>query len=80
MNIFNGNYGLNRGMAAALLAILVLAFVTHGLAAWTAAILLAIGAAIAVFRMHRFGVHYARELFVQFLSIPADAKESHQNE
>jgi glucan phosphoethanolaminetransferase (alkaline phosphatase superfamily) len=71
---------LNRGLAAALLAIIVLAFVTHGWAASKAAILLAIGAAVAVYRMHRFGVHYARELFVQFLSIPVDTQESHQDD
>ena len=43
-----------------------------------AALLLVIGAAVSVCRMHRFGVHYARELFVQFLMLSAEG--SHPDE
>jgi hypothetical protein len=64
---FNGNYGLNRGIAASLLALVILTVVSHGSEAWRPALLLAIGACVAVYRMHRFGRHYGRELFVQFL-------------
>lgn len=69
VDIFNGNYGLNRGLAAALIAILAVVQITQGFAHWRAELLLALGVAVAVYRMHRFGVHYARELFVQFLAI-----------
>lgn len=69
VDIFNGNYGLNRGLAAALLAILAILLTTHGFAPWQAELLLVLGVVVAVYRMHRFGVHYARELLVQFLAI-----------
>jgi len=72
VDIFNGNYGLNRGLAAALLAILVMVVITRGFAPWQAELLLVLGVAVAVYRMHRFGVHYARELFVQFLAIKVE--------
>ncbi len=69
VDMFNSNYGLNRGLAAALLAILVTALITQGLAYWRAELLLVLAVVVAIYRMHRFGVHYARELFVQFLGI-----------
>lgn len=66
IDTFNGNYGLNRGLAAASL-------VLSGLAAargeWLVAALLVVGSLIYGYRAYRFGVHYARELFVQFLTI-----------
>jgi hypothetical protein len=70
VDVFNGNYGLNRGLAAALIAVAVVVLVTHGWSLWAVALLLVAGAGIAMYRMHRFGVHYARELFVQFLQLP----------
>jgi len=79
VDVFNGNYGLNRGMAAALLTIAVVACVLQGREAMGSVVLLVAGAVVAVYRMHRFGVHYARELFVQFMSIPKDHKESDQD-
>lgn len=68
---FNGNYGLNRGLVASLAALLALTLAVHGVSGWKADLLLSAGTAIALFRMHRFGRHYARELFVQFLSLPS---------
>ena len=70
VDVFNGNYGLNRGLAAALLAVAIVALVTQGWASWKAVLLLIGGGGVASYRMHRFGVHYARELFVQFLQLP----------
>ncbi len=70
VDVFNGNYGLNRGLAASLLAVGVVVLVTHGWSSWTVVVLLVAGAGIAIYRMHRFGVHYARELFVQFVQLP----------
>lgn len=71
VDTFNGNYGLNRGLAAALLALSLLVVLTHGFALWE--LLLVSGAAVAVYRMHRFARHYARELFVQFLQRSASS-------
>jgi len=73
VDIFNGNYGLNRGIAAALLILSVLALF-NSLCSWKTVFLLLVGASIAVYRMDRFGKHYARELFIQFLQMPGPEK------
>jgi hypothetical protein len=67
---FNGNYGLNRGLAAALLA-LVLIGVAFSDTDWRVTISLLPIALIYMYRMYRFGVSYASELYVQFLLLPA---------
>jgi hypothetical protein len=66
LNTFNGNYGLNRGLAAACSVLACVAFVQ---ASWQAGILLLAFAGMYVYRAYRFGVHYARELYLQFLTI-----------
>lgn len=66
VDVFNGNYGLCRGLAAAFLA-LVPSIALINWSGWGVAALLLASAGVAVFRMHRFGVHYGREVFVQFL-------------
>jgi hypothetical protein len=76
VEIFNGNYGLNRGIASGLIAVAVLAIIKD-YHAWEVPVGLAAAAGVASYRMHRFGIHYARELFVQFLALPdtkSDAK------
>jgi len=73
VDIFNGNYGLNRGIASALLVGLVLLLFVHGLVYWQIAVVILVSAGVALYRMHRFGVRYARELFVQFLQLPSDS-------
>jgi hypothetical protein len=72
VDTFNGNYGLNRGIASALLIGLVLLLLVYGLAYWQFALLLLFSAGVALYRTYRFGVRYARELFVQFLQIHCD--------
>ncbi|MFY9983930.1 MAG: hypothetical protein WAK31_04185 [Chthoniobacterales bacterium] len=69
VDIFNGNYGLMRGVAASLFLIAVATTIQSPatLSIWWFPFLL--GLALALLRMHRFAVHYARELFVQFLSV-----------
>lgn len=69
MEIFNGNYGLLRGMAAALLVITPMLPLCKGLEAWPEALFAAFLFVMAVYRMHRFGCHYARELYVQALQL-----------
>jgi len=65
VDIFNGNYGLLRGLAAAFLALIIvaLAFGKELYVVFALVLLLL----LAVQRMHRFAVHYATELFVQYL-------------
>jgi hypothetical protein len=68
IDTFNGNYGLNRGLGASLLAVgVVVLFADRSNWPYTLG-LLAVAFA-ALYRMHRFGRHYARELFVQFLQL-----------
>ena len=61
---FNGNYGLNRGLAAACVA---LAMVAATQAQWYVVIGFLALAIVFAYRAYRFGVHYARELYLQFL-------------
>jgi hypothetical protein len=68
---FNGNYGLNRGLAAALLALAVISLIISPRQWYVWLGLLALSVVYA-YRMQRFGQHYARELLNQFLSLPAE--------
>jgi hypothetical protein len=67
---FNGNYGLNRGLAAALLA-LVLLSLAFSETDWRVTLGLLPIAMIYMYRMYRFSVSYASELYAQFLMLPA---------
>jgi hypothetical protein len=69
VDTFNGNYGLNRGLGASLLVVAIILLIDDR-ANWPYAVGLAAAALAALYRMHRFGRHYARELFVQFLQLP----------
>jgi hypothetical protein len=42
-------------------------------ARWFVSVALAVMSAVYLCRMHRFGVHYARELYNQFLLLAPDA-------
>ncbi len=70
VDTFNGNYGLNRGLGAGLLAVLAL-LPTQTSMDWRLVVCVLVGAALALYRMHRFARHYGRELFIQFLELPA---------
>ena len=67
---FHGNYTLNRGLAAALLG-LVLISLAFSEADWRVTVGLLPIAMIYTYRMYRFGVSYASELYAQFLLLPA---------
>jgi hypothetical protein len=64
IDTFNGNYGLNRGLSS---ACLVLAVVALAHADWMIGAGLLVAAGVYSYRAYRFGVHYARELYLQFL-------------
>jgi hypothetical protein len=67
VDTFSGSYGLTRGLAAAFVVIFVLAIVaSKGLTVLCVLVILFL---LAVHRMHRYGHHYATELFIQFLAI-----------
>jgi hypothetical protein len=64
IDTFNGIYGMNRGLASSCLVLVVFAL-AH--ADWLIAAGLFGAACIYGYRAYRFGVHYARELYLQFL-------------
>jgi hypothetical protein len=66
VDVFNGNYGLVRGLAASLVVLLGAALVSSH---WSAAAVMAVMLLLALQRMHRFGRYYAVELFVRYLSL-----------
>ena len=70
---FNGNYGMFRGIVSAALVATVGILIARGWTAWPLATVFLVAAALAVFRMHRFAIHYARETLVQFISLPQRA-------
>jgi len=70
IDVFNGNYGLFRGLATAFLLSAVSILVSP-LFRWSAFVFLFACALLAIYCLRRFGIHYARELFVQFLQLPA---------
>lgn len=72
VDIFNGNYGMFRGIATALIVCLVAAFFS-GRSSTTWMILFGALTILALLRMNRFGVYYARELFVQFVSLDTNS-------
>jgi hypothetical protein len=65
---FNRNYGMLRGLAVAFLFSIAVFVVLHP-GDWKIPVGLACASMMAIDRMVRFGTHYARELFVQFLAI-----------
>ena len=67
IDIFNGNYGMFRGIAAAMIILITASLVEVGRQHPRRYIVLGGALILSLLRMHRFGVHYARELFVQFL-------------
>lgn len=67
--IFNANYGLNRGIAAGLLVVVVTNLVLAP-TAWRVTLVTLVLFGLALSRMHRFGVHYARAMCREFLRLP----------
>jgi hypothetical protein len=64
IDTFNGNYGLNRGLAAAMCGLALISF-AQGRHTWGFGLL---GLAVVyLYRAYRFAKHYARELYIQFL-------------
>lgn len=75
---FNRNYGLMRGIAVAFLVAAILT-ATIDFSQWRIVLLLLAACAVATYRMMRFGTHYAREVFAEYLNLKtkkADGNEA----
>jgi hypothetical protein len=68
METFNGLYGLNRGLAGALVAVIIAVLILQP----SHATRIIVGASalllVFTFRMYRFGVRFATELYMSFLN------------
>lgn len=69
VDIFGGYYGMSRGVAASLIAILGAALWEFQISRIKLYVILCVLIVLSLHRMHRFGIHYSRELFVQFIAI-----------
>jgi hypothetical protein len=77
IDTFNGNYGLNRGLAAASFA---LACIAASQMNWPIVLGLLVLTAGYDYRAYRFGIHYARELYLQFLVLnETDSQKAHSD-
>jgi hypothetical protein len=70
VEIFNAEFGMNRGIATGFLALCMILAVKWGLNSWKIDLILAVCAALALYRMHRFSRYYAQALFRNFLTSP----------
>ena len=73
IDLFNAQYGMNRGIAASFLALIALLLFTSGFKLWRLEAVLAVCAGLAVYRMERFWRYYGRELYTQFLAASEEA-------
>ena len=68
---FNGIYGLNRGLCAAALSLSVV-IIIRSQTQWVVSLILLVISCMYLYRMQLFGVHYAREIYNQFLLLPPE--------
>ena len=75
IDTFNANYGLCRGLAASLLVLLFVNLICN-FKGWQIHVILSALCCLAIYRFYRFGIIYARELFVEFLQSSNSGIES----
>lgn len=76
IQIFNSNYGMCRGLVAAFVILSIATLCAHGTESWPIAVTCVAFACVALYRMHRFGRHYATELLTQYLNLELPGKSS----
>ena len=79
IDTFNAEYGMNRGVAAAFVALVILLVVETSWLHWRLMLLLLACAALAVYRMERFWRYYAKELCTQFLAASLEPPKSEKD-
>jgi hypothetical protein len=88
VDIFNGNFGLNRGIGTAILILLLALLgrdvvqggISNIFAHWTIVIALIVADGLSWYRMRRFAKAYARELLVQSIQMPPRQRADHQEQ
>jgi hypothetical protein len=70
IDLFNAQYGMNRGIAAGFFVLLLIMLFRSGISSWRTEGVLAACAGLSLYRMNRFSRYYATELFRQFLIAP----------
>ncbi len=73
IDIFSGNYLLLRGIASGFIIVEIGIPFVHTGHVFLTYLGVMILQCLALHRMRRFGIHYARELYVQFLQLPTPA-------
>jgi hypothetical protein len=74
VDLFNAQYGMNRGIAAGFVALAVMVILQVGLAAWRIELILAACAALACYRMERFSRYYTGELLRGYITVGDQTK------
>jgi len=74
IDVFNAQYGMNRGIAAGFIALVALVIFHTGLAAWRIELILAACTALACYRMERFSRYYAGELLRGYITVGEPAR------
>lgn len=68
IDVFNAQYGMNRGIAAGFIALVAMVMFHAGLVAWRMELILAVCAALACYRMERFSRYYTGELLRGYIA------------
>lgn len=74
IDLFNAQYGMNRGIAAGFIALIAMVVFHAGLAAWRIELILAACTALACYRMERFSRYYAGELLRGYITVGEPTK------
>lgn len=74
IEVFNTQFGMNRGIAASFLLLTILCLIHAGLQPWRIELILLACAGLALYRMHRFSRYYTAEVLRTFLAGPYPAK------
>lgn len=68
IDIFNAQYGMNRGIAASFVVLIVMLLLQSGVNFWRIQTVLACCTILALYRMERFARHYTAELLRSYLT------------
>lgn len=71
LDTFNGNYGLNRGLAASLLLLIPICIYKFPSDWHIYVLMLSVGFVVYLIRMIRFGMYFAREVYRIFILLPS---------